>query len=81
MGKFRHYKSTYDRVKLIKALTEQHYEPGNNAKCYKVVWKKYIYPIYPMCYRTYLNYLNIPPEPPAPPQSQQPDLFGGLLEF
>ena len=43
MGKFRHYKSTYARVKLIKALTEQYYEPGNNAKCYKAVWKKYIY--------------------------------------
>lgn len=70
MGNNRHYKSTLERVKLIKALTDRYYEPGNNAKCYKAVWKKYIYPIYPMCYRTYLNYLNIPPEPPAakPPQ-------------
>ena len=70
MGNNRHYKSTFDRVKLIKALTDRYYEPGNNSKCYKAVWKLYIYPIYPMCYRTYLNYLNIPPEPPAttPPQ-------------
>ena len=65
MENIKHYKSTYDRVKWIKALTDLYYEPGNKARCYKAVWKRYIYPIYPMCYRTYLNYLNIPPEPRA----------------
>ena len=80
MGKQRRYKSTEARAKIIRAITNRYYEPGNNAKCYKAVWKKYINPIYPMSYRTYLNYLNIPVEPPAPPSQMLPDLFSGILE-
>jgi len=77
----KHHKSTLERIRKVRAIVDRYYEAGNNSKCYKAVWKKYIYPIYPMCYRTYLNYLNIPPEPPAPQTPKQPDLFGGLLEF
>lgn len=80
MGKNRHYKSTLERVKLIRKITERYYEPGNNARCYKAVWRMYINPIYPMCYRTYLNYLNIPTEPPAPLTTKQLDLFSDILE-
>ena len=67
MGKVKHHKSTLERTKKIRAITERYYEAGNNRRCYKAIWKKYIYPIYPMCYRTYLNYLDIPTEPPKPP--------------
>lgn len=60
MAAKKQFKSTLERAKRIKVLTERHYEPGNNAKCYKSVWRRYVYPVYPMCYRTYLNYLSIP---------------------
>lgn len=63
MAAQKHFKSSIDRAKRIRALTELHYEPGNNARCYKSVWRRYIYPVYPMCYRTYLNYLNMEVEP------------------
>ena len=66
MGAQKHHKSTIERIKKVRALTERYYEPGNNQRCYKAVWKKYVNPIYPMCYRTYLNYLNIPTPPPKP---------------
>lgn len=79
MGGKRHYKSTLERVQRIRMITEKYYEAGNNAKCYKAVWKKYIYPIYPMCYRTYLNYLNIPTPPPPPPTPAQLDLFADFF--
>lgn len=29
-------------------------------KCYKEIWRKYVYPIYPMCYHTYLSYIRTP---------------------
>lgn len=80
MAKRKRHKSTLARAKLIRALTDRYYEPGNNAKCYKAVWKKYINPIYPMSYRTYLNYLNIPTDPPAPPPDALPNLFGDMLD-
>lgn len=45
MGNKKHFNSTLERVKRIRMLTERYYEPGNNARCYKAVWKKYIYPV------------------------------------
>lgn len=47
------------KVKLIQEITQRYYEPGRQDRCYKAVWKHYIYPIYPMCYRTYLNYISM----------------------
>lgn len=64
MEKRRHHKSTLERVKAVRAITEQHYEAGNNSRCYKSVWRFYIYPVYKICYRTYLNYLGIPTSRP-----------------
>lgn len=78
MGNKKHFNSTLERVKRIRMLTERYYEPGNNARCYKAVWKKYIYPIYPMCYRTYLNYLNVPTPQPPPPTAIQLELFADI---
>lgn len=43
-------------ARTIQDITAQHYEPGNHAKCYKQVWKKYIYPRFGFCYITYLKY-------------------------
>lgn len=59
----KHHKSTITRVMAIRAITENNYEPGNAQKCYKAVWRRYVYPIYGCCYRTYLNYLGIPTPP------------------
>ena len=67
MGKKGRYESTIRRAENIRKLTQMYYEPGNLARCYKSVWRRYIYPIYPMCYKTYLNYLGIP----TSEQSQQ----------
>lgn len=53
---------------MVRAITEQHYEGGNQARCYKAVWRRHIYPAFRICYRTYLNYLGMPTPPPAPQQ-------------
>jgi len=47
------------RAKNIRKLTENHYEPENQAKCYKMVWKRFVHPLWGISYRTYLNYLNV----------------------
>ena len=39
----------------------QHYEVGNQSKCYKAVWRNYIYPMFGISYRTYLNHINSTP--------------------
>ena len=75
MEKRKHHELTIKRVQLVRELTERYYEAGNNQRCYKAVWRRYINPIYPMCYRTYLNYLNMPTPPPPPPTPLQLSLF------
>lgn len=62
MKKPKHHKSTLARAKDVKLITAQHYEPGNNRRCYMQIWRHYIYPVYGCCYHTYLNYLGIDPE-------------------
>lgn len=59
MGKKRNI-NTLRRIQRVCEITNEHYEPGNLRKCYKAVFREYVYPIYPMCYRTYLNYLSTP---------------------
>ena len=81
MAKRRHHKGTLRRVEEVRELTEQHFEPGNQARCYKAVWRRWVNPRFPMCYRTYLNYLSMPPEPPtAEPKDKQPGLFDAIEE-
>lgn len=69
---FRH-KSTLCRIREICEITKQHYEEGNQSKCYRAVWRKHIEPKYGICYRTYLNYINEPL--PGQPENQQLVLF------
>lgn len=59
MAKKRH-KNTLLRIKHVCDIVNQHYEAGNQAKCYKAVFEKYVYPVYPMCYHTFLSYINTP---------------------
>jgi len=66
MKERKHHKSTLARVEMIKKLTAEHYEEGNQARCYKAVWRNFIYPKYRICYRTYLSYLGLLPPQPSP---------------
>ncbi len=52
--------NTAKRIKIVCDITQEYYEPGNRAKCYKEIWRRYVNPLYPMCYRTYLAYINTP---------------------
>lgn len=55
------YKSTSKRTEIYRAVTMQHYEEGNQSKCYKAVWRNFIYPMFGISYRTYLNHINAKP--------------------
>ena len=39
-------------------ITEQYYEPGRHDRCYRWVWRKYIYEMFHIEYRTYLKWLR-----------------------
>lgn len=73
MAKGVRYKSTQKRIREVCDLAAEHYEPGNQSKCYRAVWRKHIEPKYGICYRTFLNYINepLPKEPPH----REPTLF------
>lgn len=72
----KRHKSTIERAKKIKALTALHYEAGNQAKCYRSVWRHWIEPEFGICYRTYLSYLGISPDNEQQPrQDNTPTLF------
>lgn len=73
----KHHKSTIERGKLVRAIVERYYEEGNNSKCYKAVWRRYVNPLYPMSYRTFLSYLNIP----TPLQHKPTALERSLFDF
>lgn len=73
----KRHKSTLARAEQIKALTGLHYEAGNQAKCYKAVWRRWIEPQFGICYRTYLNLLGLDPETESRPNNQ-PSLFDEL---
>ena len=62
MAKRKRHKSTLARAEKIKAITALHYEAGNQARCYKAVWRRWIEPEFGICYRTFLNMLGLSPE-------------------
>ena len=70
----KRHKSTLARAEKIKALTALHYEAGNQAKCYKAVWRQWIYPEFRVSYGTYLRLMGLPPETDIR-QDTQPSLF------
>ncbi len=77
MAKRRHHESTKRRAAIVQEIAARHYEPGNQARCYKAVWRRWVNPIQPMCYRTFLNYLSLPDE--EPPQENPLQLT--LIDF
>lgn len=78
MEKRKHHESTIERVRMVRAITAQYYESGNQARCYKAVWRQHIFPKFKICYRTYMNYLGIPTPSVSPPK--QLDLWDMMNE-
>lgn len=46
------------RAQRIRELTEQHFEPGRQDKCLKMVWRRHVQPVYGISYRAYLRYIR-----------------------
>lgn len=59
-------KGYLQRAKVIQEVTAQYYEPENHAKCYKVVWKRQIFPQFGIGYRAFLRYVKVKIEPVKP---------------
>lgn len=59
----KRYKSTLFRIELIKKITAENYEPGNQSKCYAAIWRSKIFPQFGICYDTYLHYINFDDTP------------------
>lgn len=54
------HRNTLLRMKNVCEIAAKYYEPGRADRCYKEVWRRYVYPVYPCCYRTFLNYIGVP---------------------
>ena len=50
------------RAEKVKAITALHYEAGNQAKCYKAVWRRWIEPEFGISYITFVRYLGLAPD-------------------
>lgn len=61
MAKKKLHKSTIARARSIKAVSDRHYEPGNQSRCYKAVWRRWIYPEFGVSYWTYLRLMGLEP--------------------
>ena len=59
-GKKR-YRSTKKRIRAIIAIVNEEYQPGDQNRCYKAIWRRRIWPEYGVCYNTFLSYLGVPP--------------------
>jgi hypothetical protein len=46
------------RAKNMQETTGLYYEPENQSKCYRQVWKTHIYPVWGIGYRSYLKYIK-----------------------
>lgn len=73
MGK-RRYHSTKKRIKAIVAIVEEEYQPGDQRKCYKAIWRRRIWPEFGVCYATFLSYIGVPPsELEEAPETEDPN--------
>lgn len=71
----KQHKSTLLRAQAVRRLASVYYEPGNQGRCHKSVWRNYVYPEYGICYRTYLKYVRADDDGDPPPRWLQLDLF------
>lgn len=61
MSNRKRYRSTIKRIKEIQNIVKREYEPGDQQRCYKAIWRKFVYPRYGVCYDTYLSYIGVKP--------------------
>lgn len=61
MGRKKRYKSTKKRMKDIIAIVNEEYQPGDQNRCYKAIWRRRILPEFGVCYKTLLSYLGVSP--------------------
>ena len=61
MGKKRRYRSTKKRIRAIVAIVNEEYQPGDQSRCYKAIWRRRILPEFGVCYKTLLSYLGVLP--------------------
>lgn len=59
-GKKR-YRSTKKRMRAILAIVNEEYQPGDQNRCYKAIWRRRILPEFGVCYNTLLSYLGVSP--------------------
>lgn len=71
----KQHKSTLLRAQAVRRLASVYYEPGNQGRCHKSVWRNYVYPEYGICYRTYLKYIRAGDEGAPQPRCVWLDLF------
>ena len=67
-------------MKAIVAIVNEEYQPGDQSRCYKAIWRRRIWPEYGVCYNTFLSYLGVPPseleeEQPENEDTNQLNLF------
>lgn len=80
MGRKKRYKSTKKRMKDIIAIVNEEYQPGDQNRCYKAIWRRRILPEFGVCYKTLLSYLGVSPseleeEQPEKENTNQLSLF------
>ena len=80
MSKKRRYRSTKKRMQAICRIVEAEYEPGDQTRCYKAIWRRRIWPEFGICYKTFLSYLDVPKselegEPASDEDPRQLSLF------
>jgi len=51
--------NTMKRAMLVKKIVDEHYEPGNQARCLKAVWRHYVCKVYPCSLATYYRYMDL----------------------
>ena len=50
------YQSKIKAIEKVASIIKAHYEPGGHAKCYKQVWRRFIYPEMGISYVTFRRY-------------------------
>ncbi len=79
MDRKKRYKSTKKRMKAIIAIVNEEYQPGDQNRCYKAIWRRRILPEFGVCYKTLLSYLGVSPseleEQPEKENTNQLSLF------
>jgi len=67
-------KGYFIRARVIQRIVQQNYEPENQAKCLKSVWRHYVYPQWGIGYRAFLKYTKVE-SPKESNNDNHPTLF------